>query len=122
MLCPANVLGVILAIRHPLDGIFAFAFASVAAASLFRRAPLSLLRRGTIRRGGCPAHVLGVMSSIRLARTGAALSFRAECPALLSLREAPGHAAEDSLLDVTASSTPTKIGAFVYVAHPAFTG
>ncbi len=42
MLCPANVLGVILAIRHRLNGIFAFAVASVAAASLFRRAPLLL--------------------------------------------------------------------------------
>jgi hypothetical protein len=27
-------------------------------------------------------------------------SFRAECPALFLLREAPGHAAEESLLDV----------------------
>jgi hypothetical protein len=68
MLRPANVLGVILAIRHRLDGISAFA--SVAAASLFRRAPSSLLRRGAIRRGGCPPNVLGYLCPIRLDSLG----------------------------------------------------
>ena len=33
------------------------------------------------------------------------VSFRAECPAPLPLREAPGHAAKESLLDVTGTGT-----------------
>jgi len=37
-------------------------------------------------------------------------SFRAECPALLPLREAPGHAAEESLFDFT-SGNISKLGA-----------
>src|SRR6185437_9926851 len=34
------------------------------------------------------------------------LSFRAECPAFLVLREAPGHAVEESLLDVNQKVAP----------------
>ena len=69
----------------------------------------------------CPANILGYLLAIRLLLTGAphvvcgsllpdpsrkaallnASSFRAECPALLPLREAPGHAAEESLFDFT---------------------
>ena len=33
-------------------------------------------------------------------------SFRAECPAILLLREAPGHAVEESLFDVTRNANP----------------
>jgi hypothetical protein len=67
----------------------------------------------------CPANILGYLRVIRLLLTGAscgiqqrpaphreaallnASSFRAECPALLPLREAPGHTAEKSLFDFT---------------------
>jgi hypothetical protein len=35
------------------------------------------------------------------------VSFRAECPAPLPLREAPGHAAEESLLNVDPGNAPT---------------
>ncbi len=63
----------------------------------------------------CPAQMLGYLPSIRLVRTGlgflgvppGASSFRAECPALLLSREAPGLAVEESLFDVTrAASRP----------------
>ncbi len=47
----------------------------------------------------CPANLLGYLSAIR--RAVVAPSFRAKCPALLVLREAPGHAVEESLFDVT---------------------
>jgi hypothetical protein len=68
----------------------------------------------------CPANILGYLFAICLLLTGApdvecskvshpspkagllnAPSFRAERPALLPLREAPGHAAEGSLFDFT---------------------
>jgi hypothetical protein len=61
----------------------------------------------------CPANLLGYLHATRPARTGHvpswgvpvnASSFRAECPAPLHLREAPGHAAEESLFDVTGAS------------------
>ena len=45
-------------------------------------------RRG-IRRGGCPANILGSISAIHLDRRAA--SFRAERPAPFPLREAPGR-------------------------------
>ena len=115
--CPAHILGVILAIRHPLDGIFAFA--SVAAASLFRRA-FCLCFVGA--QHAVPGKHTWLLVRHPPPTPGRASSFRAECPALLPLREAPGHAVEESLFDVTTSSTHTKIGVFVYVAHPAFTG
>jgi len=61
----------------------------------------------------CPANILGAIPAIRRnekgefrvnrrlrvnnSRTRAQTSFRAQCPAPLLLREAPGHAAEESL-------------------------
>jgi hypothetical protein len=36
-------------------------------------ASLFFLRRGTVRRGGCPAHMLGYLLTIRLALTGAVI-------------------------------------------------
>jgi hypothetical protein len=36
-----------------------------------------------------------------------AASFRAQCPARLPLREAPGHAAEESLFDFTGVNIST---------------
>ncbi len=47
-----------------------------------------------------PANMLGYACTIRLARRPPT-SFQAECPALLFLREAPGHAVEESLFDVS---------------------
>jgi hypothetical protein len=49
----------------------------------------------------CPANILGYFCTIRLAPWARQPSFRAECPAPLVLREAPGHAAEESLFDLT---------------------
>jgi hypothetical protein len=40
------------------------------------------------------------------------MSFRAECPALLSLREAPGHAAEESLFDLTRATISGSVLAY----------
>ena len=72
----------------------------------------------------CPAKILGYLRAIRPLLTCAphvdqqgpvptrkagllnASSFRAECPALLPLREAPGHAAEESLFDFTGGNIP----------------
>jgi hypothetical protein len=58
----------------------------------------------------CPANILGYLSAIRFAPRGATPSFRAECPALLLLREAPGHAVEESLFDVTPPSLANRSG------------
>ncbi len=56
-------------------------------------------RRGTIHRARRPCSA----TCSRLAAF-AAPSFRAECPASLTLREAPGHAAEESLFDCQCAS------------------
>ena len=69
----------------------------------------------------CPANLLGYLFAIHLDVPGAS-SFRAECPVLLSLREAPGHAVEESLFDVTTGNTPTKIGPLGLCSSPRLHG
>ncbi len=98
MLCPANILGYLLTIRLVPTG-----------APHASGAPgcISCVKLSS-RAEGRPFFRAPVFGAVGPQFEGSAFSFpgptapsfRAECPALLPLREAPGHAAEESLFNV----------------------